>query len=87
MSKLETIDPAAMNNVTGGTVSNSSSTDTLTQSLQQILTSIQQLQQNNQGMFSGQNGQMTMMMMMMLMEERNGGGGGGGYIFSPYGYY
>ena len=69
--QLPSIDPAALNNVTGGTVTSSSS-DAMTQALTQILTSLQQLQ-SNQSQSAGGFTPETMMMFMMMMQQRNQG--------------
>lgn len=67
---IETIDPAALARVSGGTTSN----DQLTAMLTQITSSISDLAKNNNNSGSDP----TMMMMMMMMMGGMGGGGGGG---------
>jgi hypothetical protein len=69
---IETIDPAALAHVSGGTASN----DQLTAMLTQITSSISDLAKSHQNQTDP-----TMMMMMMMM--MGGGGGGGGYIAGP----
>jgi hypothetical protein len=69
---IETIDPAALAQVSGGTSSN----DQLTAMLTQITSSISDLAKSRQNQSDP-----TMMMMMMMM--MGGGGGGGGYIAGP----
>ncbi|HEY0189873.1 MAG TPA: hypothetical protein VGC42_02045 [Kofleriaceae bacterium] len=68
---FESIDPAQLAQVAGGTSSN----DQLTAMLTQITSSISQMSQNKS---SGMDP--TMMMMMMMMMGGGGGGGGGGYV-------
>jgi hypothetical protein len=70
---IETIDPAALAHVSGGT---SSSNDQLTAMLTQITSSISDLAKSRQNQSDP-----TMMIMMMMM--MGGGGGGGGYIAGP----
>jgi len=70
---IETIDPAALAQVSGGTSSN----DQLTAMLTQITSSISDLAKSRQNQSDP-----TMMMMMMMM-MMGGGGGGGGYIAGP----
>lgn len=73
MSKqeLQTIDPAALAQVSGGTTvstSTASSSDQILTALNGILTSIQGMaQQNNGGGFN----QQEMLMLMMIMQQRN----------------
>ncbi|HEX3474314.1 MAG TPA: hypothetical protein VHT91_04685 [Kofleriaceae bacterium] len=66
---LQTIDPAALAQVSGGTTVSTatSSTDQILTALNGILTSIQGLAQPNAGGFN----QQEMMMMMMIMQQRN----------------
>jgi hypothetical protein len=73
-NELESIDPATLGNVTGGTVSNaSSSSDAITTALTEIQQSIASLQSNqSQG---GGGSQMMMMMMQMMMQGGFGGFG------------
>lgn len=70
--QLQTIDPTALAQVSGGTtVSASTSSDQVLTALTGILNSIQSLatQQNSGG--SGGFNQQEMMMMMMVMSQRN----------------
>jgi hypothetical protein len=72
---IQTIDPAQLATVAGGTTSN----DQLTTLLTQITSSIKDLAANrNQGSDPTQ-----MMLMMMMMGGFGGGGGGGGYVAAP----
>jgi hypothetical protein len=65
---LQTIDPAALAQVSGGTtVSTSTSNDQILNALNSILTSIQGLTQPSPG---GMN-QQEMLMLMMIMQQRN----------------
>ncbi len=65
---LQTIDPAALAQVSGGTtVSTSTSSDQILTALNGILTSIQGIAQPNTGGFN----QQEMMMFMMIMQQRN----------------
>lgn len=65
---LQTIDPAALAQVSGGTsVATPNSNDQILTALNTILTSIQGLTQHNPG---GLN-QQEMMMLMMIMQQRN----------------
>jgi hypothetical protein len=71
--QLQTIDPTALAQVSGGTtVSASTGSDQVLTALTGILNSIQSLatQQNNGGGGGGFN-QQEMMMMMMVMSQRN----------------
>jgi hypothetical protein len=68
--ELQTIDPAALAQVSGGTTVSTStaSSDQILTALNGILSSIQGLaQQNNGGGFN----QQEMMMLMMIMQQRN----------------
>ena len=66
---LQTIDPAALAQVSGGTtVSTSTSSDQILTALNGILTSIQGLTQQNTG---GGFNQQEMLMLMMIMQQRN----------------
>jgi hypothetical protein len=91
---LQTIDPAALAQVSGGTTVTSGTTDDqVMTALTGILNSIQQLGQQNQGSF-GMN-PTEMMMFMMVMQQRNeqnvaaaASFGGGGYPWGqPIVYY
>lgn len=65
---LQTIDPAALAQVSGGTtVTAGTSSDQILTALNGILTSIQGLAQPNTGGFN----QQEMMMLMMIMQQRN----------------
>lgn len=68
--ELQTIDPAALAQVSGGTtVTTSSATnDQILTALNGILTSIQGLGQPSSGGFN----QAEMLMLMMIMQQRNG---------------
>jgi hypothetical protein len=67
-NQLETIDPAALAQVSGGTVTTASSDQMMT-ALTGILDSLQSLaQQNTNG--GGMN-QQEMLMLMMMMQQRN----------------
>jgi len=66
---LQTIDPAALAQVSGGTtVSTPTSNDQILTALNGILTSIQGLTQQNTG---GGFNQQEMLMLMMIMQQRN----------------
>ena len=67
---LQTIDPAALAQVSGGTTvsTSTSSSDQILTALQGILSSIQGLTQQNTG---GGFNQQEMLMMMMIMQQRN----------------
>jgi len=66
---LQTIDPAALAQVSGGTTvtTASASNDQILTALNGILTSIQGLTQQSPGGFN----QQEMLMMMMIMQQRN----------------
>lgn len=67
---LQTIDPAALAQVSGGTTVSTSTTtsnDQILTALNGILTSIQGLAQPNTGGFN----QQEMLMLMMIMQQRN----------------
>ena len=65
---LQTIDPAALAQVSGGTaVTTATSNDQILTALNGILTSIQGLTQPNSGGFN----QQEMLMLMMIMQQRN----------------
>jgi hypothetical protein len=65
---LQTIDPAALAQVSGGTtVTASTSNDQILAALNGILTSIQGIAQPSTGGFN----QQEMMMLMMIMQQRN----------------
>jgi hypothetical protein len=72
---IETIDPAALAQVSGGTSSN----DQLTAMLTQITSSISDLAKSR----NTQSDPSQMLLMMMMMGGFGGGGGGGGYIAGP----
>ncbi len=73
-NELESIDPATLGNVTGGTVSNAgSSSDAITTALTQIEQSIASLQGSQAQ--AGGGSQMMMMMMQMMMQGGFGGFG------------
>jgi hypothetical protein len=69
--ELQTIDPAALAQVSGGTTvtTSSASSDQILTALNGILTSLQGMTQPNAGGFN----QQEMMMLMMIMQQRNGG--------------
>jgi hypothetical protein len=67
---LQSIDPAELSRVSGGTTSN----DQITAALQSITSSLSGLSANKNQMDP------TMMMMMMMMMGGMGGGGGGGVV-------
>ena len=79
---MKTLSNLDLAQVTGGTSSNS---DQVLSSLQGIQSSLSDLGKNqNQGMFSGQNGLMFMTMATLAMSQRQNNvvvvpGGGGGY--------
>lgn len=90
--ELQTIDPAALAQVSGGTTastSTASSSDQILTALNGILTSIQGLAQNNGGGFN----QQEMLMLMMIMQQRNQqqiiapGNAWGGWGQPPIYYY
>ena len=87
--ELQTIDPAALAQVSGGTtVSTSSATnDQILTALNGILTSIQGLAQPSSGGFN----QQEMLMLMMIMQQRNqtvvSAGTPWGWGQPPYYYY
>ena len=64
---LQTIDPAALAQVSGGTTVTTASNDQILTALNGILTSIQGLTQPNSGGFN----QQEMLMLMMIMQQRN----------------
>jgi hypothetical protein len=67
---LQTIDPAALAQVSGGTTvstSTAASSDQILTALNGILSSIQGLAQPNTGGFN----QQEMLMLMMIMQQRN----------------
>ena len=66
---LQTIDPAALAQVSGGTTVSTApaSSDQILTALNGILTSIQGLAQPNAGGFN----QQEMLMLMMIMQQRN----------------
>jgi hypothetical protein len=64
--QLQTIDPAALAQVSGGTTTATTSNDVMT-ALTGILQSIQSLAQPASGGFN----QQEMMMLMMMMQQRN----------------
>lgn len=68
--ELQTIDPAALAQVSGGTTvaTPTASSDQILTALNGILTSIQGLAQGNTG---GGFNQQEMMMLMMIMQQRN----------------
>lgn len=68
--ELQTIDPAALSQVSGGTTvtTASASSDQILTALNGILTSIQGLAQPNGG---GGLNQQEMLMFMMIMQQRN----------------
>jgi hypothetical protein len=68
--ELQTIDPAALAQVSGGTTASTSpaSNDPILTALNGILTSIQGLAQHNTG---GGFNQQEMLMLMMIMQQRN----------------
>jgi hypothetical protein len=69
--QLQTIDPAALAQVSGGTtVSTATSTDPVLTALTGILSSLQSLATHNNSNAGGFN-QQEMMMMMMVMAQRN----------------
>ena len=67
--ELQTIDPAALAQVSGGTTVSTAtaSNDQILTALNGILTSIQGLAQPNSGGFN----QQEMLMLMMIMQQRN----------------
>ncbi|HEX3760306.1 MAG TPA: hypothetical protein VHW23_16430 [Kofleriaceae bacterium] len=68
--ELQTIDPAALAQVSGGTTvttSSSASSDQILTALNGILSSLQGMTQPNSGGFN----QQEMMMLMMIMQQRN----------------
>ena len=69
--ELQTIDPAALAQVSGGTTVSTStaSSDQILTALNGILSSIQGLTQQNGG--GGGLNQQEMMMLMMIMQQRN----------------
>ena len=69
--QLQTIDPAALAQVSGGTTVSTStaSSDQILTALNGILSSIQGLTQQNGG--GGGLNQQEMMMLMMIMQQRN----------------
>ena len=68
--ELPTLDTAQLSAVTGGVTTDTSSTDALTTMMQQVMTSLQDLTQN-QGSGSS-NMLMEMLPMMMMMRESSG---------------
>jgi hypothetical protein len=93
--ELQTIDPAALAQVSGGaTVSTSTaSSDQILTALNGILSSIQGLAQQNGGGGGGGLNQQEMLMFMMIMQQRNqqqviaAGNPWGGWGQPPIYYY
>jgi hypothetical protein len=85
-NQLETIDPAALAQVSGGTTvattTSTASNDQILTALNGILSSIQNLSQPQQG---GLN-QSEMLMFMMIMEQRNQQLAVAGAAASPWGW-
>ena len=88
---LQTIDPAALAQVSGGTTVSTptASSDQILTALNGILTSIQGLAQQNTG--GGGFNQQEMLMLMMIMQQRNqtvvSAGTPWGWGQTPYYYY
>ena len=86
---MKTITTAQLDSVTGGTQTKNASSDQLLTAIQGIQSSIKDLTNNNQnqGLFGGQNG--TLMFMVMALAMRGGNHtstqaswGRGGYAYS-----